>query len=116
MAREGPGARDRGHSEVVDRWFRALDQRRVRIGLHEWLLQVTGIYEDNDDVWIQIADGCSNGGSVVLRVSSGTSVDHALHALAQRGQLRVPAHPDIITATTTSAPRHDSRTEVAALH
>lgn len=116
MVREGPGARDRGHSGVVDRWFRALDQRRVRIGLHEWLLQVTGIYEDNDDVWIQIADGCSDGGSVVLRVSSGASVDHALDALAQRGQLRVPVHPDIITATATSAGRHDSRTEVAALH
>jgi hypothetical protein len=115
MAREGPGAGDRVHSDVVDRWFRALDQRRVRIGLHEWLLQVTGIYEDHDDVWIQIADGCSGGGSVVLRVSSGTSVDHALQALAQR-QLIVPAHPDIITATATSARRHDSHTEVAALH
>ena len=113
MATEG-GARDRGHSEVVERWFRALDQRRVRIGLHEWLLQVTGIYEDNDDVWIQIADGGSDGRSVVLRVSSDTSVDHALHALAQRG-LRVPAHPDIITATT-SARGHDTRTAVAALH
>ena len=114
MARQGPG--DPGHSDVVDRWFRALDQRRVRIGLHEWLLQVTGIYADHDDVWIQIADGCSDGGSVVLRVSSSTAVDHALQALAQRGHLGVPAHPTIITATATSARHHDSRTEVAALH
>lgn len=114
MARQGPG--DRGHSDDVDRWFRALDQRRVRIGLHEWLLQVTGIYADHDDVWIQIADGCSDGGSVVLRVSSGTSVDHALQALAQRAHVGVPAYPTIITATAASAQHHDSRSEVAALH
>jgi hypothetical protein len=113
MAREGSGGG--GASDVVDRWFRALDQRRIRIGLREWLLQVTGIYEDNDDVWIQIADACPEGGSVVLRVSADTSVDHALRALAQR-QLRAPAHPDIITATSISVRRHDRHTEVAALH
>jgi hypothetical protein len=113
MAGQGSGD---SSSDVVDRWFRALDQRRIRIGLQEWLLHVTGIYADQDDVWIQIADGCSDGGSVVLRVSSGTSVDHALHALAQRAQLRGPAHPAIITATAPSARRQDTRTEVAALH
>ena len=116
MARQGSGARDGGLSDVVDQWFRALDQRRIRIGLHEWLLQVTGIYADHDDVWIQIADGCLDGGSVVLRVSSWTSVDKALEALAQRGHLRLPVHPAIITATATSVRRQDARTEVSALH
>src|SRR5687768_17643878 len=100
---------DRGHAEVVDRWFRALDQRRYRIGLREWLLQVTGIYADHDDVWIQIADGTAPGGSILLRVSAGTSVDHALQALSQRGH-RIPAHPAIITATVTPASPRDGRT------
>jgi hypothetical protein len=112
----GQDACDHGHTEVVDRWFRALDQRRVRIGLHEWLLQVTGIYADHDDVWIQIADGSAYGASVLLRVSSDTSVDRALEALAQRGHLRIPAHPTIITATAANARREDGRTEVTALH
>ena len=112
MSRKGS---DRGHPDLVDRWFRALDQRRVRIGLHEWLLHVTGIYADRDDVWIQIADGCS-GGSVVLRVSGGTSVDHALEALVQRGHHTRPAYPTIITATATSARYQDRRTAVEALH
>ena len=116
MAREAPGAQDRGHSEVVDRWFRALDQRRVRIGLHEWLLQVTGIYADHDDVWIQLADGCWDGGSVVLRVTSGTTVDQALQALTQRGHSGVPAHPTIVVATTTSRARQEDHPQVAALH
>ena len=115
MARQGSGAHDIGHPDVVDRWFRALDQRRIRIGPHEWLLQVTGIYADHDDVWIQIADGRSEGGSVVLRVSAGTSVDDALQALEQR-HLGVPAHPAVITATAASARRHNGRMEVAALH
>jgi hypothetical protein len=116
MATQVPGGRDRGHSDVVDRWFRALDQRRVRIGLHEWLLHVTGIYADHDDVWIQIADDCSDGGSILLRVDSGTSVDHALQALARRVHLRVPSHPTVVTAAAGSARRQDGRTEVAAVH
>jgi hypothetical protein len=107
---------DRGHAEVVDRWFRALDQRRLRIGLHEWLLQVTGIYADHDDVWIQIADGAAPGGSILLRVSARTPVDYALQELARRVHASVPAYPTIITATVTPASPRDGRTELAAHH
>ena len=112
----GQGSCERGQPEVVDRWFRALDQRRVRIGLHEWLLQVTGIYADQDDVWIQIADRAASGGSILLRVSARTPVDHALQALTQRLHANVPAHPAIITATVSSASTRDSRTQLAAHH
>ena len=112
----GQEACDAGHAEVVDRWFRALDQRRVRIGLHEWLLQVTGIYADQDDVWIQIADRAASGGSILLRVSARTPVEHALQALTQRLHPNVPAHPAIITATVSSASTRDSRTQLAAHH
>jgi len=111
----GQEACDRDHTEVVDRWFRALDQRRVRIGLHEWLLQVTGIYADHDDVWIQIADRVAAGGSILLRVSSRTRVDQALQALSHRVHASVPAHPTIITATVASSSPQDS-TQLAALH
>jgi hypothetical protein len=112
----GQDACDAGHPEVVDRWFRALDQRRVRIGLHEWLLQVTGIYADHDDVWIQIADGSSLGGSILLRVSARTPVDHALQVLTQRLHANVPAHPTIITATVSPASTQEGRTQFAAQH
>jgi hypothetical protein len=111
----GQEACDRDHTEVVDRWFRALDQRRVRIGLHEWLLQVTGIYADYDDVWIQIADRAASGGSILLRVSTRTPVDHALQALAQRLHAN-PVHPRIIIATVSSTSNRDGRTELAAHH
>ena len=112
----GHGSCEGGQPEVVDRWFRALDQRRVRIGLHEWLLQVTGIYTDQDDVWIQIADGAAPGGSVLLRVSARTPVDHALQALAQRLHANAPMHPTIITAIVSSATTKDGRTQLAAHH
>lgn len=113
-ARPGRGC-DGGDSDIVDRWFRALDQRRVRIGLHDWLLQVTSIYAEEDCVWIQIAEGFTQGGSVLLRVSSRTSVDNALQALAQRRQVRVAVHPAIIAAPATPTPHQESRTEIAAL-
>src|SRR5688572_19711054 len=112
----GQEVSDRGHAEVVDRWFRALDQRRLRIGLHEWLLQVTGIYTDQDDVWIQIADGAAPGGSILLRVSARTPVDHALQVLGQRLHANAPAHPTIVTATVSSASTRDDRTQLAAHH
>ena len=38
-------------------WFRALDQRVIQVGLHEWRLHVTGIYVHVDEIWIQLADG-----------------------------------------------------------
>jgi hypothetical protein len=112
----GQEACDLGHSDVVDRWFRALDQRRVCVGLHEWLLQVTGIYADHDDVWIQIADRTAPGGSILLRVNARTPVEHALQVLAQRVHANVPEHPTIITATVSPASTRDGRTQLAAHH
>ena len=112
----GQEACDRDHTEVVDRWFRALDQRRVRIGLHEWLLQVTGIYADHDDVWIQIADRMAAGGSILLRVTARTPVEHALQVLVQRVHASVAEHPTIITATVSAASARDGRRQLATHH
>ena len=99
MVTQTPRGHDRTRSDVVGRWFRALDQRPIRIGQSEWLLQVTSIFQDGDEhVWIQIADAYAYGGSVLLRVSSCTSVDHAVHALATE-RLAVPAHPVVVVAT-----------------
>ena len=82
--------------DLVDRWFRALDQRRIHTGLHERLLHVTSIFVDERDmVWIQIADG-SNGGSIVLRVSSTTPLETALSALISANT--AAAHPFVVTA------------------
>lgn len=103
MARQGPGGGESGHSHVVDRWFRALDQRRIRIGLHEWLLQVTGIYADHDDVWIQLADGVKDGGSILLHVTEGTSVEQALRLLSTRVASPVSTRPLVVAVSVTPA-------------
>jgi|RhiMethySRZTD1v2_1073278.scaffolds.fasta_scaffold16798_7 hypothetical protein len=84
---------------LIDRWFRALDQRKIRIGLRDWHVQVTGIHIDEADVWIQMTDGRVQGASVLLRVSLTTSVDQAVRALISRGSAaNGEQHPVIVTA------------------
>lgn len=98
-------------ADLVDRWFRALDQRRLHVGLREWLLQVTGIHVEKGEVWIQIANGLCHGASILLRVSAATSVERALSTLTQR-HLRVSqGYPIVVNATRVSREsRHDGLT------
>jgi hypothetical protein len=83
---------------LVDRWFRALDQRRIHNGRREWLIHVTSIFVDDGEVaWIQIADG-SNGASIILRVSASTPLDVAIDVLMTRETTTAAAHPLVVTA------------------
>ena len=100
--------------ELVDRWFRALDQRPTRIGLQDWLLQVTGIWVEGNEVWIQLADGSGSGGSILLHVDSATSIDQAIRALSSRGR-GVYAHPGIVSVTSAAPhPEQGAVTNVGA--
>ena len=76
---------ERGTFDPIDRWFRALDQRRIYKGAREWQVQVTGILREEDMLWIQIADESRWAGSVLLRVRATTSVEQAVHALKSSG-------------------------------
>ena len=49
MVAQSPWGSDQSQSNVVGRWFRALDQRRIRVGHKDWLLHVTGIFLDRDE-------------------------------------------------------------------
>jgi hypothetical protein len=88
-------------SSVVDRWFRALDQRPIYLGVRKWLVQVTGVYADADNVWIQIADGMHAGGSIVLRVTSTTTIDEAVHMLTECRQRSERPYPLVFTAAVS---------------
>ena len=114
MATECSGGRDHAPATLVDRWFRALDHRKIHVGLSEWLVQVTGIYVDEGDVWIQISDRLRPGGSVVLHVSSTTSIDQAIRALTLRGRDSAVAHPIVVTALSLSS--SSSPDTFAAVH
>ena len=92
-----------GSLEVVDRWFRQLDQRRIYHGAREWMVQVTGILCEEDMLWIQIADDSRWAGSVLLRVSSTTPVDQAVHALTNRAP-GVVSYPKVVTALARNFP------------
>jgi hypothetical protein len=99
---------------LVDRWFRALDQRRIQTGHREWLIHVTSIFVDEGEgAWIQIADG-ANGASIVLRVSSSTSLDVALRALMNREAICAVAHPLVVTAIGSALP-YERHNAVAAI-
>ena len=89
--------------DLVDRWFRALDQRSIHLGMREWLVQVTGILIEEGVLWIQIADDARRAGSVVLRVASTTPVDQAVGALKSRALVCTTSFPTVICASTTRA-------------
>ena len=108
MATECSGGQDHAPATLVDRWFRALDHQRIYIGLSEWLVQVTGVYVDEGEVWIQISDRLRPGGSVVLRVSSTTSIDQAIRALTSRGRESAVAHPIVVSALAVSSSAPDT--------
>jgi hypothetical protein len=91
--------------ELIGWWFRALDQRIIRTGLHEWRLLVTGICVQADEIWIQLADG-RDGASVLLRVSAETPVDQAIGLLARSRSESGSMYPAVVTATS-SARRHE---------
>jgi hypothetical protein len=97
--------------ELIDWWFRALDQRIIRTGLHEWRLLVTGICVQADEIWVQLADGGRDGASVLLRVSAETPVDHALGLLARARSGEASMFPAVVTATSIAL-RHEQTNTV----
>ena len=90
----------RRSGDVVDRWFRQLDQRRIYQGAAEWAVQVTGILCEEGVVWIQIADDARLAGSVLLRVRPTTSVEQAINALTSRAR-DAAQYPRVINAFKT---------------
>ena len=90
-----------GSLEIVDKWFRQLDQRRIYEGAREWMVQVTGILCEEDVLWIQIADDSRWAGSVLLRVRSTTPVDQAVRALTTR-HAGVVSYPKVVTALASN--------------
>ena len=86
--------------DPIDRWFRALDQRRISRGARDWLVEVTGILRHEDIIWIQIADDSRSTGSVLLRVRASTSVEQAVRALKTGGL--DSSYPKVIGPPVTS--------------
>jgi hypothetical protein len=90
---------ERRSLDLIDRWFRELDHRRIHYGAREWLVEVTGILCEEDVLWIQIAARARSAGSVLLCVRESTSVEQAVKALSIRtpGLLSpTVSYPDVI--------------------
>ena len=96
MSQAGVCNEGRANFDPIERWFRELDQRPICRGARQWLLQVTGILRDEDELWIQIADDARWAGSVLLRVRTTTSVEQAVRAL-KTGRMGA-SYPKVISA------------------
>lgn len=68
---------------TVEWWFKALDHRRMSIGLNSRTVEVKGIHTDGPDLWIQVEPVGRVSRGVVLRVSRYTTIDQALSALQE---------------------------------
>ena len=84
--------------DAIAWWFRAIDQRVIQVGLHEWRLHVTGIWVDAHEIWIQLADGGGHGGSVLLHASVDTPIDHAIRLLAKFRESTPLMYPAVVNA------------------
>lgn len=81
-------------------WLRALDRRRVRVGDERWQVRVVGIHVETVNLWIQMESVDDPLRGLVLRVTTGTTLDGALTALE-----RIPtpaAFPLVIDARPQS--------------
>lgn len=86
---------------LTERWFRALDQRRIDGETREWVAQVLGIYPVGQEIWIQIAPTDASDQTYVLHVSQWTTVDQAIAALQARCCREDDAYPRMISVIPT---------------
>jgi hypothetical protein len=79
---------------ITEKWFQALDHRRVGSGKRAWDVIVTGIHASGTDCWIQIASAADETRQLLLRVSSQTTIDDAIQVLA--GESGGPMTPVLV--------------------
>ena len=85
----------RASRDLIDQWFRQLDQRRIYQGSREWAVHVTAILNDEDSLWIQIAGDSRSPGSLLLHLRSTASLEQAVTALTLPPP-QMASHPTVI--------------------
>ena len=86
--------------DLADRWFRALDQRRIDAGTQCWIAHVMGIHLDGREIRIQIATGDAPEKSLVLHLSGWTTIDQAIAAMKAR-PVEHDSYPRVISVIPT---------------
>jgi len=101
MVESRPLAQNGQHpGNLADRWFYALDRRRIVTGMRSWIMHVTGIHLDGREVWIQIAPGRTRDRGLVLHASEWTTIDQAIAAVTA-GPPEGDHYPRVICALPT---------------
>jgi hypothetical protein len=83
MNASSPKSTDGNLRNVVsaDRWFEALDQRRVGADANSWIIQVHGVHCEQDGLWIQISSTDDPFSTIVLHLATDTPINDVLTAL-----------------------------------
>lgn len=101
MGHARPAADDERYPQnLADRWFRALDQRRIEAGTRRWIAHVMGIHLDGREIWVQIAPGDAPEKSLVLHLSGWTTIDQAIIAMKAR-PVEHDSYPRVISVIPT---------------
>ncbi len=79
-------------TSLIDRWYRALDYRRITVGTRCWLVLVTGIHVHGNNLWIQISHADNSDESLVLCVPRETSIESATTAESPWAPLDLERH------------------------
>jgi hypothetical protein len=66
----------------LDRWFDAIDHKRIGSGRSSWIAEVVGIHADGEDLWVQVSPTERPGSTVVLRVAVHSPSEGVTAALA----------------------------------
>ncbi len=79
-------------TSLIDRWYRALDHRRITVGARRWRALVTGIHVHGNNLWIQISHADNSNESLVLCVPRETSIGSATTAESPWAPLDLERH------------------------
>ncbi len=75
-----PAPETQSTTSLIDTWYRALDHRRITVGLRCWRALVSGIHVHGHNLWIQISHADNSNESLVLCVPRETSIESATTA------------------------------------
>ena len=75
-----PAPETQSTTSLIDKWYQALDGRRINVGPRCWRALVSGIHVHGNNLWIQIAHADNSNESLVLCVPREIGIDSVIAA------------------------------------
>ena len=81
LARRDDGPAGPDPDDRVRQLAAMLDQRRIGLGAGAWFVEVIGIHEDGDELWVQLAGAPQMHGNLVLHLLPSVTDGDVIAAL-----------------------------------